>query len=378
MTKVFLLSIGFSPNVGGIETHFDDLTFYLDRKGIKVFVLTYKPITTKAKAPLFEKRGKNIKIYRLPCFRGIFYKFRNKPFFEFLFFVPALFFALPLFLLTTAKDVNVIHTHGLIVGFVGVFWGKIFKKKVITTTHSLYSFPKRGIYREVSRLIFINSDKVLTLSKRSKDEIKLLDIPESKINVFTYWVDLNKFKPIKGAKENLGWRYRFVVLFVGRLVQEKGVLVLLDALQKWNRNIYLAVAGTGPLEKEIYHRSLAIENLIFLGKVDNSKLPLYYSASDLVIVPSIHEEGFGRVILEALACGTPVIASNRGSIPEAMDKTVGMLIKVTPENIKKAVEYFYDNPKELAKLSRNARKFAEKHYSQSNAEKIIKEYTFKS
>jgi glycosyltransferase involved in cell wall biosynthesis len=115
-----------------------------------------------------------------------------------------------------------------------------------------------------------------------------------------------------------------------------------------------------------------------LGKLDQNELPSYYGAADLLIVPSTHEEGFGRVILESLACGTPVIGSRRGAIPEAMDETVGRLIDVTPENIKEAVEYFYKNPKELKKLSKNARKFAERRYSERNVGKIIGAYMDKS
>lgn len=142
----------------------------------------------------------------------------------------------------------------------------------------------------------------------------------------------------------------------------------------WDSNITLAIVGSGPLEREIKNRKSKIKNLIFLGKVDNDKLPLYYSAADLTIVPSIHEEGFGRVILESLACGTPVIAANRGAIPEAMDETVGKIIKVTPENIKFAVELLHKDTKLHYTLSKNSRVYARKHYSQNNLQDILQIY----
>ncbi len=377
MKEVLLLSIAFSPNVGGIETHFDDLTEILDKQGWKVWVLTYKPLTTDVKASLFEKKGKNIYIFRIPTIRGLFYNLVKKPALEFLFLAPGLFIALPLFLLTKASKVRTIHTHGLVAGFVGVFWGKIFGKKVITTTHSIYNFPKTGLYRSFARWIFGTSDYVLTLSKQSAKEIEDLGVDKKKIKVFTYWIDLEKFK-VQSSKlkvrKKLGWEGKFVVLFVGRLVPEKGVLELLQAAKRWNKNIVLAIAGSGPLEQEIKHQSLTINHLIYLGKVGNDELPIYYSASDLVVVPSVHEEGFGRVILESLACGTPVLGAKRGAIPEAMDETVGKLIEPSPEEIKKWVEYYYKNPKELKKLSRNARKYAEKRYSERNVETIISTY----
>jgi len=80
------------------------------------------------------------------------------------------------------------------------------------------------------------------------------------------------------------------------------------------------------------------------------------------------------VILESLACGTPVIGSNRGAIPEAMDNTVGKLIEITPENIKKTVDYYYHNPNIVKKLSLSARKYAAKRYSEKNADNIIINY----
>lgn len=383
--KILQLTTHFSPNIGGVETHLSDLVEGLVKRNHAVFVLTYRPLVTKADWKLKEK-DKNLEVLRLPWLPGFFNKFVKSPVLEFLYLVPGLFLVTP-FVLVSFRP-RVIHSHGLIAGFVAVFWGKVFGTRVITTTHSIYHFPKRGYYRTFAKFIFENSDSVLTLSKQSAKEIERLKIDKRKIKVFTYWVDLKRFKKVKkveGAnlfhpKGGLGshprGESRFIVLFVGRLVREKGILVLLKAAKKWNKNITLAVIGTGPLEEEIYHQSLTINHLIYLGKIDNEKLPLYYSSADLVIVPSIHEEGFGRVILESLACGTPVIASNRGAIPEAMDETVGKLIDVTPENIKKAVEFFYRNPDKLERLSKNTRKFAEERYSEKNVEKIIWVYKF--
>ncbi|OGM08585.1 hypothetical protein A2159_03000 [Candidatus Woesebacteria bacterium RBG_13_34_9] len=115
-------------------------------------------------------------------------------------------------------------------------------------------------------------------------------------------------------------------------------------------------------------------NIFYVGKLTQEQLPVYYSAADIVIVPSTHEEGYGRVILESLACGTPVIGSDRGAIPEAMNETVGKLIDITPENIKESVEYFYENTDKLKSLSNNTREYAEKRYSERNAIEIIKSY----
>ncbi len=374
MKEILLVSIAFSPNVGGIETHFDNLTEALAKRKIKAWVLTYKPITIAVKTAFHEKRGKYTEIYRVPWFGNLFYNLVSKPLYEFIYLVPGLFFALPIFLLFKGGRVKTIHSHGLVAGFVSVFWGKVLGRRVITTTHSIYHFSKTGFYRSFAVWIFGNSDKVLTLSKQSRDEIVSLGINKRKVEVFTYWIDLKKFRSIGNAKEKFGWKNKFIVLFVGRLVPEKGVGELLGAVRMWDKRITLVIVGTGPMEKKVQETEGKIQNLIFLGKVNNEKLPSYYSASDLAIVPSVHEEGFGRVILEALACGTPVVGANRGAIPEAMNNSVGELIDVTPENIKGSVENFYNNPDKLEKLSRNARAFALKRYSEKNVETIIELY----
>ncbi|OGM26086.1 hypothetical protein A3D01_04970 [Candidatus Woesebacteria bacterium RIFCSPHIGHO2_02_FULL_39_13] len=381
--RILQLTAHFSPNVGGVETHLNDLTQALVKRKYHVFVLTYQPLVTKTKWRMHEKKD-GVEILRIPWFPGFFYKLVKNPILEFLYLLPGLFFVAPFVILFWNPEV--VHTHGLVAGFAGVFWGKIFGKRVITTTHSIYHFPKNGLYHIFSKLIFNSSDAVLTLSKQSKNEIVNLGVSERKVKIFTYWVDLVKFKRTSGVNlyhlrgemvSHLGFKNKskqFVVLYVGRLIKKKGVLKLIEAAKIWHKNIMLVIIGTGPLEEKIRDQQLKINNLLFLGRIDNDKLSPFYSATDVTIVPSIHEEGFGRIILESLACGTPVIGSNRGAIPEAMDESVGKLIDITPENIKKTVEYFYKNPDKLGKLSKNARKFADKRYSEKNIKKILDAY----
>jgi len=374
--EILLLTIAFRPNIGGIETHFDDLIKALTKRDWRIWVLTYQPVETKERGKWIE-RGRRFTIFRLPIIRGFFYKLVDKPLLEFLYLAPGLFLATPTFLLFKGSRIGVIHAQGLVAGFVGVFWGKIFGKKVVVSTHSIYHFPKAGFYRSFASWIFRNANFSMGLSRQAKAEILSLGIPKEKVGVFTYWVDFDKFKVQSSkfkVKEKLEWADKFVVLFVGRLVPEKGIKELIAAAKLWDKRITLAIAGSGPLESYIKHQTSIINHIVFLGKLNQDELPNYYSAADLLIVPSVHEEGFGRVILEALSCGTPVIGANRGAIPEALDESVGRLIEVSPENIKKAVEYFYDHPEELKKLAKNARKYAEKRFSEKNTEMIIRSY----
>lgn len=370
--NILMLTIGFRPNIGGIETHFDDFLKAAGKKNIHTTVLTYQPIHTNTKGKTIEKEKKHT-IYRLPVISGFFYKFVHNPLLEFLYLVPGLFIAAPFILL---KEINVIHAHGLIAGFVGVFWGKIFHKRVVVSTHSIYHFPKSGLYRTFATYIFSNSDIVLCLSDQSVEEIKNLGVSKERVRKFTYWIDLDTFNIAnkEKAKKQLGWDKKFVVFFVGRLVAEKGINELLTGAKGFNKNIQLVIAGGGPLEEKIKQQASKNKNIQFIGRINNEDLPVYYNGADVLIVPSIHEEGFGRVLLEALACGTPVVAANRGGIREAIDTSVGVLIDVSAQTITKTINTLSGNPQKMKKMCLAARPFVERRYSEKNIGVIIKSY----
>ena len=370
--NILQLTAHFRPNIGGVETHLDDLCQVLIKKGFNITVLTYRPLETFTKWKMFEKMG-NLEIIRMPWIPNLFYKFIKIPFLEFIYLFPGLFLFTPIVLVT--KKIDVINAHGLVAGFVGVVWGKVFRKKIVVSTHSIYNFPKKGIYRDFVSFIFKNSDFCLGLSKQAAKEIASLGIDKRKVSNFTYWVDLEKFRRVERAKDKLGWKNKFIVLFVGRLIVEKGINELLESAKSWTRGISLKIIGSGSMDKKVKEVALEFSNIDFVEGVNHSDLPIYYSGSDVLIVPSTSEEGFGRVIIESLACGTSVIGSNRGAIPEVLDETVGKLIDISPKNIKNAVEYFYFHPMELKKLAGNCRKFAERRYSEKNAETIIRTYT---
>ena len=369
--KVLQLTAHFRPNIGGVETHLDDLCKVLAKKNFNVIVLTYRPLHTKTHWKIFEKE-KGIEIIRIPWIPNLFYKLIFSPILEFGYLLPGLFFMTPIIFFS--KNPEVIHAHGLVAGFVAVFWGKIFNKRIVISTHSIYHFPKDSLYSNFVKWIFSNANSVLGLSSQSINEIELLGIPSTKIRQFTYWIDLNNFKRINNAKKILGWDRQFTVLFVGRLIPEKGILELIESAKKWDKGINLKIIGGGPLKQLVELSAKNQKNINYIGIVAQENLPVYYSGSDILIVPSLNDEGFGRVILESLACGTPVIGANKGAIPEVIDETVGELIKINTENIKQVVEYFYKHPDKLSNLAKNCRKFAERRFSEKNAETIIKAY----
>lgn len=378
---VLMLSPFFRPNLGGQETHLNDLCEYLTSSEHQIDVITYLPLTTNVWARVFETSG-NLRIRRIPWFgRGLFFKLEPHPELEFLYLAPAMLFCSLIFMLRYGKRIDVIHAHGLNAAFVAKLLSKILRKRYVVSLHTIYELSKKPRLARLVKMVLSSSDIVLVLSKRLERELNVIGL-HGKTRVFTYWVNQSIFKLInkEKCKKELGWNGEFIVLFVGRFLEVKGVRLLLEAAQRlscFNR-VSFAFIGNGPLVEEVKNASKSIKNMIYVGAVENRKLNLHYNAADMVIVPSLSEEGFGRVILEALSCGTPVVASKRGGIPEALHPSVGILIEPTVDEIVGKIRYFCENQDSLLNLARNCRKYAEERFSERNAEIIEEGYRIAS
>ena len=154
-------------------------------------------------------------------------------------------------------------------------------------------------------------------------------IPWEKIHIIPGGVDINHFKPdlsIQEARTKLGWSCERPTIFTSRrLVHRVGLDKLLTAIAQIKPkipDIYLAIAGRGPLQTILHQQvtELGLEdNVKFLGFLPDELLPVAYQAADLSIMPSQSFEGFGLAIVESLACGTPVICTPVGGMPEILE-----------------------------------------------------------
>lgn len=370
--KILILSIAFRPNIGGLETHLSDLTNEI-KKRYKVLVVTLPPISTRVSSRVVERDG-NLLIWRVPWFgKNLFYKFMNWPILEFFYLIPPLSFGL-LIALIKYPSIQVIHAQGFSGGLSAVVLGKIFRKKVLVSTAYVFHF-KEDLLGKVAKWVFSSVDRVLCVSKASTEEMRQLGVPEKKLGKCAYWINLNVFKSMSKpmAKRQVGWSNNFSVLFIGRLVEEKGVLHLLRTLPLLPKDIIFYIIGDGVLKEKVEQVAKEYSNLRFLGKIDNNLTPLYYSAADIVVVPSF-EETLGRVNMEALACSTPVIATSTGGVKEVINNQVGILIELSSEAIAKAIIHLYEDRKLYMKLQKNARPRMQKLYSSKNFEVFVKEY----
>lgn len=174
-------------------------------------------------------------------------------------------------------------------------------------------------------------------------------VKDDKIYYIPACVDVKRFNPYlnKSLKENLGIEDKTVILYVGRLVPEKGLVYLIKAFTKVvheNLHTILVIVGEGPLKntlKTLVNELKIDRNVIFIKAVPYDKIHEVHAISDITVLPSIPTkswmEQFGYVLIEAMACGKPIVASKCGAIPEiVIDNETGFLIN--PGNIDELAE----------------------------------------
>ena len=154
------------------------------------------------------------------------------------------------------------------------------------------------------------------------------------------------------------------LLFVGRLATEKNLPLLLEALAGISERFETTLVGTGPLEQQLKHQTadLGLKNIRFYGRADGEELRDLYRAADVFVLPS-KSEGMSLVLLEALAMGLPVVATDLASNRElVVDGENGLL--VAPDNaagLAAALLAVVEDPDRYEHMSRSARKIAENY-----------------
>lgn len=196
--------------------------------------------------------------------------------------------------------------------------------------NNLNFFRNVNYYLCVSRFVAdtINSEQSV-IGKIKKNKIKLL------YNT----IDCDKFKPlmysknvrkIKRAEYGLN-EEDFVLIFVGRLTEEKGALELLKAMKLLPKKVKALIVGSYHYNSNVntkYQENLKNEasqlgnRIVFTGYIQHDLLPQFYNIADIAVLPSIWDEPAGLTNLEAMACGTPIITTDVGGIPEYVGQSV--------------------------------------------------------
>lgn len=367
----------FSPNLGGVETHLNDLISYLRIRNFKTIVLTYQALAGRVKGKK-QEISKNLEIYRIPWITGLFDKTKSFPLFNFLYLTPVLLLHSVLLLLRKGREIKIIHAHGINAAYAGALAKILFGKPLVISIHVELNFKKDSFLTKAFIWPLKKADKLLVLTKNSKESLVKLGLKSEGIEIYSYWVDQENFRPIDkvqarkkvGIKEN-----KFVALFVGRLVEEKGVGLILQSAERL-KEIDFYFAGTGSLEEDVKKFTKKLSNVHYLGVVDSKSLPLYYSTADILLVPSLvktqrptFEEGVPRVIIEAISCGLPVLGTDNGGVKEVIELgDIGVLIESDTESLVSALLQVSRDQKRLEVFKAKCRRYAVERFSVKGAE----------
>ncbi|VAW63509.1 hypothetical protein MNBD_GAMMA11-1144 [hydrothermal vent metagenome] len=214
------------------------------------------------------------------------------------------------------------------------------------------------------------STAITVVSSNLKNELIDRKLPADKITVIPNGIDTDKFHLLEKneCRKTLQLEHDIpVILYIGRLSTEKSIKTLISATQKLIKNEYpvkVYLLGDGPLRIELAEQAKSLEidkNIVFMGKVDHNEIGTWLGATDYLCLPSIME-GCPNVILEALGCGRPVIASRVGAIPDIVTQKSGILF--TPEDVSElscSLEKAINTDWSAEEISRSVEKYSWEH-----------------
>jgi len=323
--RVLHLSWEFPPRIiGGIAAHVFDLSRALARRGLEVNVMT----CNFPRARKFENiDGVNVNRFESYATGDSFlgWALRMQKNME----------ISSSDLINGTGGLDIIHAHDWLSGVAGIGLKYLYRKPLITTMHSTEYGRRTGIHNDLQASIheiegWITSEswRVITCSYYMRSHVAwCFHLPEGRICVVPNGVDVTKFSfafNYWGVRNRFAHESERILLFVGRLVPEKGLDTLINALPvilAGGLNVKLVVVGEGP-QKEMYQRMASDyglrEKVLFAGYIDDWTLRALYRVADVAVVPSKFEP-FGIVALEAMAAHCPLVTTSTGGLSEIVD-----------------------------------------------------------
>jgi glycosyltransferase involved in cell wall biosynthesis len=216
-------------------------------------------------------------------------------------------------------------------------------------------------------------ERIISISDHAKEQlIDRYGFEKSSIKMIPHGVNIDKFYPRKEVYSKVDCK-KTTLLYVGRIGPRKGLELVLNAINKiGDDDIEFLIAGTGRHENHLQRLTAEINvtsQVKFLGYVPSDDLPILYSSADIFLLPSRYE-GFGLVLLEAMACGTPVIGSNAGGIPTVINDGVsGFIVNRKVESFTNAISSLVEDDNKRIKMGSKARNNA----LETSWEKVVAE-----
>ncbi len=262
------------------------------------------------------------------------------------------------------RDCDLIHAHWTLSAGAALLAQRTHRRPVLVTMHGsdVLDVGKRPGGAWLTRRILLRCDGITAVSSALAAAAAAMGVPAARIRVISNGVDTERFTPLVGKGRD------GIVLYAGSLIERKGVRHLLAAAPAVLRRFpsyRLVILGEGPQHGILRDLAAALgvlDSTTFAGRQSQDQVREWMQRARAVVVPSL-EEAQGVVLLEALACGTPVVASGVDGIPEVIVPAVGRLVPPgEPMALSEAIVRILADSSEWAAMSKRARERAVTHY----------------
>ncbi len=367
--KIAQLSPYFYPHLGGVESHVLELSKQLIKEGHEVFVVTTQlegtePEDTVEGVPVKRVEPLSI-IFSTPIVPGV-----NK--------------------LLLKEDLDILHSHTPppLMSFSGVRAAQKKDVPFVLTYHCDLEIPNIlgpfivSLYQQTLGAYTVSkADKLVTTTTTYGATSKAVWYKDAEI--IPNAVDAERFHPSnqgRKVKEELGIEDKKMVMYVGRIVYHKGLEYFVrSAKYLEDEDVQHVLVGTGDFRPEL-ERMIKEEGLedkvIFAGRVPNEKLPDYYAAADVFVLPSVSRlEAFGIVALEAMASSVPVVISDIPGVREVIvEGEHGLLAEpMNAEDIAGKIRTLLHNPQMAKRMGERGRKRVEEKFTWKEVAEEIEE-----
>ncbi len=362
--KILMLTWEYPPRiVGGIARVVHDLSKRLIKDGHEVHVVTYK----EGNVSEYEN-DKGVHVHRVNN-----YMINPNNFIDWIMQLNFSMVAKANELIEKEGKFDVIHAHDWLVTYAAKTLKNSYNIPIVATIHATESGRNSGIHDEVQRyindtewLLTYEASEVLVNSNYMKNELqRLFGLPFEKINVVPNGINMTSFN---GVERDYDFRRQYaadnekIILFLGRLVYEKGVQHLIAAMPKILANYHdskLIIAGKGGMLDELREQVNYLNighKVYFTGYLDAKKVCKMYKAADISVFPSTYEP-FGIVALEAMLAGVPTVVSDVGGLDEIVEHKVNGMKSYAgnPNSIADSILNLLYDPQLCANIVKQAR-----------------------
>ena len=370
--KILMLTWEYPPRiVGGIARVVNDLSKRLIKDGHDVYVVTYR----EGSAPYYEN-DKGVHVYRVDN-----YMINPNNFIDWIMQLNFNMVAKVNELIAKGEKFDVIHAHDWLVAYAAKTLKNSYDLPLVSTIHATEAGRNGGIHNEVQRyindtewMLTYESSEVIVNSKFMKNDLqRLFGLPYEKINVVANGINSTAYS---GVEKDYDFRRQYaadnekIILFMGRLVYEKGVQHLISAMPKILENYHdakLVIAGKGGMLDELKAQVEAMglgQKVYFTGYLNAKQVSKMYKCADISVFPSTYEP-FGIVALEAMLAGVPTVVSDVGGLNEIVEHGVDRMKSYAgnPNSLADSILELLFNPQLCESISKKAKTKVKNEYS---------------